>query len=174
MALAEIKTSKQWTIAIVVVIGITLGTALFFIEDPAPVKKVSVAEVVIEKKIKKLQVKLKVYVTACQQLKVTIPLDAGIVTQSDDMRVVKGYVENIGDVPVQFVQVQIIWKDKNDKSVDASTIFAVTDDVLLPGESATFQTSKRNYLITRCNARVTDWWVVDKEAVDKKTLEKRA
>jgi len=170
--LIESKELKRWTIAIVVVVGMLLSVYLIFTEEPTPVKKISVEQVIPPTKVIQPQVKLKVYVTACQQLTVTIPLDVGIVTQSDDMRVAKGYVENIGDVPVQFVQVQIIWKDKNDKSVDASTVFAVTNDVLMPGERARFQTSKRNYLITRCNARVTDWWVVDKDTVDRDAADK--
>ncbi|MBL4682243.1 MAG: hypothetical protein JKY88_16185 [Pseudomonadales bacterium] len=163
----ESKELKRWAIAIAAVAGMLLGVYLFFTGELTSVKKVSVEQVITPKKVKQPQVKLKVYVTACQQLTATIPLNVGIVTQSDDMRVAKGYVENIGDVPVQFVQVQIIWKDKNDKTVDASTVFAITNDVLAPGERAKFQTSKRNYLITRCNARVTDWWVIDNDTADK-------
>jgi len=162
--LVENSQSSRWITAIVVAIVVILGVALFLFEESVPVKKVSVTETVLPIVVRNPQVKLKVYVTACQKLNVTIPFDAGFVTQSDDMRIAKGYVENIGEVPVQFVQVQIIWKDKNDKSVDASTVFAITNDVLAPGESARFQTSKRNYLIARCNARVTDWWVVTEDA----------
>lgn len=157
-----LKSKKSLKIFIsMALIGLLISAYQLTKEIPTPVVAVTSSEEKVVPKEKKASVQLKVYVTACQQLKVSVPLESGTITTSDDMRVVKGYVENIGKVPVQFVQVQIVWKDKNNKSVDASTIFAVTDEVLLPGESAKFQTSKRNYLINRCNARIIDWWVVD-------------
>ena len=154
---------KHWSMVIGLVFVVSLiGLFQLTKKSEGPAITVESNKEKVLPKVKKASVQLKVYVTACQQLKVAIPLESGTITTSDDMRVAKGYVENIGKVPVQFVQVQIIWKDKDNKSVDASTVFAVTDEVLLPGESANFQTSKRNYLINRCNARITDWWVVDK------------
>ena len=156
------KDNKVKVLVFTALFSISIGMYFYMEEVPQPVVKVVSMPKVAAVKVKSPKVKLKAHMTACQQLKVTIPLDSGFITKSDDMRVAKGYVENIGDVPVQFVQVQIIWKNKDNKSVDASTVFATTDDILEPGEKVNFQTSKRNYLITRCNVRVIDWWVVDK------------
>ncbi|MFT5209704.1 MAG: hypothetical protein ACI9CE_001426 [Flavobacterium sp.] len=162
MLIESLKSKKKLQIVIcMALIGVLIGAYQLTREAPKPEITVQSSKEKVAPKVKKATAKLQTHVTACQQLNVTIPMESGVTTTSDDMVVAKGYVENIGKVPVQFVQVQIIWKDKNNVSVEASTVFAVTDEVLLPGERAKFQTSKRNYLISRCNARVIDWWVVD-------------
>lgn len=106
------------------------------------------------------RVVLKAFVTACQKLTVTIPLDAGVITQSEDLRVMRGYVENRGNVPVQFVKLQVVWRDGKGKGLEYEEIYAVRTQPLMPGEKATFQSSKRNMHIEKCNVRVQDWWVV--------------
>ncbi|MFT7686687.1 MAG: hypothetical protein ACI9FB_002033 [Candidatus Azotimanducaceae bacterium] len=158
-----LRTKKYSSIVIgLLFIACLIGLYQLTKEEPKRVVTVTSSKEKVLPKVKRAKVQLQVSVTACQKIKIAVPLESGTITTSDDMRVAKGFVENIGKVPVQFVQVQIIWKDKDDKSVDASTVFAVTNETLLPGERAGFQTSKRNYLINRCNARIIDWWVVDK------------
>lgn len=125
-------------------------------EAPKPFVIAQVKQKVVEKE---KVVKLKIHMTACQKLSDTIPLDAGLVL-GGDIRIAKGFVENTGDLPVQFVQIQVFWKDRKDRIIEYDDIFAVAENVLMPGEKAPFQTSRRNLLIEKCAARMLDWWVV--------------
>lgn len=112
---------------------------------------------------------LKAFVTVCEKLTVTIPLDAGILTTSDDVRVMKGYVENRGNVPVHFVKLQLIWRNGEKRIMELDEIYSVTETPLMPGEKSYFQSTKRNILIEKCNVKVTDWWVYSMEDTPDKT-----
>ena len=144
-----------------------IGSFIYF-DSAEPVKVIAIApsktsaDTSVAKKDKP-RVVLKAFVTACQKLTVTIPLDAGVITQSDDLRVMRGYVENHGNVPVQFVKLQVVWRDGKGKGLEYEEIYAVRSQPLMPGEKATFQSSKRNMLIEKCNVRVQDWWVFTAE-----------
>ena len=139
-----------------------LSIALYFHNQPAtsPTDPVVIRQPPEKIEKKNPKVKLKVVVTACQKIKVTIPLDAGVITQSDDLRVVKGYVLNQGDLPVQYVKIQLYWQNTIGEFIDYDDIFAVTSKVLYPGERTNFQMSKRNILIQKCSAKLLDFWVV--------------
>ena len=117
------------------------------------------------------KVSLKTYVTTCQELTETIPLAGGGAIKSTDLRMIEGRVRNNGNVAVQFVKVMIHWRDKDDRIVDYEEVYAVSEEQLLPGAEASFRSSKRNSLISRCTAKVQDWWVVSDEEVDAKRLE---
>lgn len=112
------------------------------------------------------KVSLKTHVTLCQELTETIPLSGGRTVQSNDRRLINGYVRNNGNVAVSFVKVIIHWRDANDAIIDFEEVYAVSEDKLLPGAEATFASSTRNARISRCTAKVQDWWVVTDEEID--------
>ena len=156
---------QRWLQLTFVTVVLFSGAVFYWPTDEKPaVVNIEPSRVKSETRVakkKKTHVVLKAFVTACQKLSVTIPLDAGFVTQSDDLRVIKGYVENRGNTPVQFVKLQVVWLDEKDKALEYDEIYVVTENVLMPGKKVNFQSSKRNILIAKCNVRVQDWWVVD-------------
>ncbi|HIG39632.1 MAG: hypothetical protein ABGY96_15660 [bacterium] len=162
------KFENQWLqLGLLILLVAGIG-AYFYFDTRESVKVITIvpskttADTTVAKKDKP-RVVLKAFVTACQKLTVTIPLDAGVITQSDDLRVMRGYVENHGNVPVQFVKLQVVWRDGKGKGLEYEEIYAVRTQPLMPGEKASFQSSKRNMLIEKCNVRVQDWWVVTEE-----------
>ncbi len=105
------------------------------------------------------EARLGLVITHCEQI--TTALDyTGSTEGNSDYRYIAGYVENHGELTVKFVRVQLIWRDKDDRVVETSEIFAVGEQPLTPGERAVFEDSKRNYLIQKCNGKILDWWVV--------------
>ena len=159
---------NQWLqLALWLLLLAGIGSFVYF-DMREPVKVITIvpskteANATIAKKVKP-RVVLKAFVTVCQKLSVTIPLDAGLTTQSDDLRVMKGYVENRGNVPVQFVKLQVVWRDGKGRGLEHEEIYAVRTEPLMPGEKANFQSSKHNTLIEKCNVRVQDWWVVTED-----------
>lgn len=157
-----------------VLVGVFASCALagyWYVSQPIAGPQILALAVEVPVKVRKPVVKLKVQLTDCLKFKVTIPLTAAYTTQADDIRIAKGYVENIGELPVQFVQVQVRWKDRQSRVIDHSDLFAVTDESLAPGEKAHFQSTKRNTLIEKCGSKVLDWWVVDESKVISKRRE---
>jgi hypothetical protein len=105
------------------------------------------------------EVKLVSVVTECQ--KITSAMDyTGTTEGSSDYIYLQGYLENRGDVSVKFVRVQLLWRNKEGKTVEVGEVFAVRDEPLAPGERASFEDSKKNYLIQKCGSKVLDWWAV--------------
>ncbi len=150
----------QLTFTLVVLSGIGLG---FYWQTNEKSVVINVEPSKIEKptvKKEKSRVVLKAFVTVCQKLTVTVPLDVGLITQSDDLRIIKGYVENRGNTPVQFVKLQVVWSDEKGGVLEYDEVYATTEKALMPGEKANFQSSKRNMLIAKCNVKIQDWWVV--------------
>ncbi len=136
-------------------------------DQPLP-EASNIAAPVIEEAV---GVSLKTRVTVCQKLTETIPLAGGGAIKSSDLRLIEGFVRNNGNVAVQFVKVMIHWRDENDRIVEYEEVYAVAEEHLLPGAEASFTSSKRNSLISRCTAKVQDWWVVSDEEVDAKSSE---
>ena len=153
--------SRQKLIALAVGTLLAGGGFLYYqLRTPAPKTVVTPPPKIAE--VKKPRVKLEVVVTNCEKMDVTIPTEAGFLTQSSDVAVIRGYVENRGEVPVQFVQIQLYWQNEAGKFIDYDDVFAVSAETLLPGGKAPFQMSKRNSLIEKCSAKLLDWWVVRK------------
>ncbi len=113
-----------------------------------------------EKPEKKLEVSLHIEVTDCDKITTTVDTTGAIAEVSDYRRIV-GFVENRGDLAVKFVRVQALWRNKDDRIIQADDIFAVGATALYPGERARFEDSTRNYLIQRCEAKIVDWWVTE-------------
>ena len=146
-----------------VLVALVIGSAYWFFSAEEEANEVVIVPPITPVNVIQPEAKLRVEVTACQKLSTTIPLDVSFVTQSENLRIAKGYVENVGHLAVRFVQVQVVWKDKTGDIIDYNDVFAVTEETLNPGERAEFQTSQRNYEIERCGARILDWWTVDQE-----------
>ncbi len=112
------------------------------------------------------EAELNAVVTDCGMISRSVDSTGSISEQYGDSRRLAGYVENTGEVTVKFVRVLAVYRDKNKRIIQTDEIFAVGDTPLHPGERATFEDSKRNYLIQKCGAKVLDWWVVPSENSD--------
>lgn len=122
----------------------------------------TVAPPVFQKPEKKRAVSLHIEVTACDRITRLIDT-TGAVAEISDYRRIVGFVENRGDLAVEFVRLQALWRNKDDKVIQADDIFAVGATPLYPGERARFEHSTRNYLIERCEAKIMDWWVAEEQ-----------
>lgn len=71
-----------------------------------------------------------------------------------------GYVENTGEVTVNFVTVQNRWMDSSGQVVDTGSTFAVGREYLRPGERSEFRDSTRSSLADSCAADLDGWRVV--------------
>jgi len=132
---------------------------------------VTVRSVEPVEKEEKPEIILKAIVESCQQIKNVVPTDVGIVSRQDSLRVIRGYVENRGNVPVNYVRVRVNWRDKDDRTIDYDLIYATAGELLMPGKQARFETGKNNLLIAKCSAKVVDWWVTTGEPPPDEVIE---
>lgn len=159
---------KQNQLKLVLILGaVLLSIMLVIVIIETEFSRVQPNEQTAEEPVKRdkaPEAVLKAVVTDCDML--TTSLDTtGTTSGYGDYRRIAGYVENRGPVTVNFVRVQVIWRNKDDKIIQLDEIFATGETPLLPGERAKFEDSKRNYLIQKCGAKVLDWWTVAPEDV---------
>jgi len=145
-------------IAAVIVITLIVTIYWFFFKQEE-VKPVSVQAVTPEVVEEKSHVRLKAIVESCQQIKTVVPMDIGYVTQEESLRIIRGYVENRGNVPVNYVRVEVNWRNEDDRTIEYDRIYATAAELLMPGEKTSFEAGKNNVLIKKCSAKVVDWWV---------------
>ena len=142
-------------------VGIILVIVLMEMEFSQPPAAVVTPEAPVKEKAP--EASLKAVVTDCDMIAKSIDRTGAVDEQLSDYRRLAGYVENTGEVTVKFVRVKAIYRNSDDKIIQIEEIFAVGDTPLHPGEKASFEDSKRNYLIRKCGAKIMDWWVVTSE-----------
>jgi hypothetical protein len=152
------KTQKYLSILGIGLLAL-IGIIVLVEMDFRPRQQDPVIDMAQPKPPKQPEVQLGLVVTHCE--KITTMLDyTGTTEGSSDYIHMAGYVENHGELTVKFVRAQLIWRDKDDRVVETTETFAVGETPLAPGERVSFEASKRNYLIQKCNAKIIDWWVV--------------
>lgn len=123
---------------LIIVLG-TLGVRAYLKQEEAPVQ-------VTQKPVKKEKqtTAVRVVVTEC--------------VRHYGKTEAKGYIENVGNVPLHHVTVNSIWKNSAGMVIQNQVVYALTDGNLAPGERKEYQDVTDLVTATKCNAEPIDWW----------------
>ena len=105
---------------------------------------VSVAPTVEVTAPKETETRIKVRVTGCRR-------DYG-------RTVMRGTVQNTGNVDLHYIRVRSIWKNQQGGVVSTDMIYALTGGSLAPGKLKEFEDVSDLTSVARCNAEGVDWW----------------
>lgn len=107
--------------------------------------------------------KLVAHVTECSKITSRVDFVGGImVNTGEDYLQMKGYVDNVGDLPVTLINVDTLWKNNEGTVLQMGSVYIAVNEVVAPGDHIEFVDTTKNYLAAKCGAKVRDWWIVDK------------
>ena len=70
----------------------------------------------------------------------------------------RGYIENTGNVDLNYVKVKVIWMNKYGLVLEANEMYALNNEVLAPGERKNFTDVTERTSVTQCNVEPLDFW----------------
>ena len=70
----------------------------------------------------------------------------------------RGYIENTGNVDLNYVKVKVIWMNKFGLVLEANEMYALNNEVLAPGERKNFTDVTERSSVTQCNVEPLDFW----------------
>ena len=69
-----------------------------------------------------------------------------------------GRITNTGNADLHFVNLKVLWLNSAGLLIESSTVYALNDAVLAPGESRVFTDVTSRVAAARCNVEAVDWW----------------
>ncbi len=138
---------RNLTIAIVVAVIVVVGTLAYraYFVEPESTEDISeeVAEVPLEE-TRRTAAWAKL--TECNK------------ADGKNLIEAKGYVENTGNVDLNYVTVKVIWSNRHGLVVEETEMYALNNEVLPPGAKKEFTDVTEHPRVTQCNVEPVDWW----------------
>ena len=70
----------------------------------------------------------------------------------------RGYIENTGNVDLNYVKVKVIWMNKYGLVLEENEMYALNNEILAPGETKNFTDVTERSSVTQCNVEPLDFW----------------